>query len=212
METISLNGNINNFQAPDTTQDNVLPEPTPMPEYIPDRKTESPIASKEKTTIIRKLRQYAKTFPTELEDLFSAETKNGKLTNLQNMTMTELETLLSEVQYTISTARSANAIRSMFLGSVQISESIGPYMGLDLRGLASVCQKSQDVLLTVDEIAIKYGNFIEIDPIHRLAASMLQLVIAVDQHNKRSRGPATVEASTNSDNVSPETKAQFSDL
>ena len=152
METISLNGNINNFQAPDM-QDNVKEsEPTPMPEYIPDRKTESPVASKEKTTIIRKLRQYAKTFPLELEDLFSA---NGKLTNLQNMTMTELETLLSEVQYTISTARSANAIRSMFLGTVQISESIGPYMGLDLRGLAGVCSKSQDVLLTVDEIAIK---------------------------------------------------------
>ena len=165
METISLNGNINNFQAPDM-QDNVKEsEPTPMPEYIPDRKTESPVASKEKT-IIRKLRQYHKTFAVELED--------HKLTNLQNMTMTELETLLSEVQYTISTARSANAIRSMFLGSVQISESIGPYMGLDLRGLASVCQKSQDVLLTVDEIAIKYGNFIEIDPVYRLSASMLQ--------------------------------------
>ena len=216
METISLNGNINNFQAPDT-QDNVLSEPTPMPEYIPDRKTESPVASnrlfsdaseKNRTTIIRKLRQYAKTFPLELEDLFSA---NGKLTNLQNMTMTELETLLSEVQYTISTARSANAIRSMFLGSVQISESIGPYMGLDLRGLAGVCSKSQDVLLTVDEIAIKYGNFIEIDPIHRLGVSMLQLIIAVDQHNKTTR-PITVEASTNSDNISPETKAQFSDL
>ena len=208
METISLNGNINNFQAPDTTQDNVLSEPTPMPEYIPDRKTESPGASKEKTTIIRKLRQYVKSFPMELEDLFSA---NGKLTNLQNMTMEQLEMLLSEVQYTISTARSANAIRSMFLGSVQISESIGPYMGLDLRGLAGVCQKSQDVLLTVDEIAIKYGNFIEIDPIYRLSASMLQLIIAVDQHNKTTR-PITVEASANSDNVSPETKAQFSDL
>ena len=82
---------------------------------------------------------------------------------------------------------------------------------MDLRGLVGVCQKSQDVLLTVDEIAIKYGNFIEIDPIHRLAASMLQLIIAVDQHNKTNR-PVAVEASTNSDNVSPETKAQFSDL
>ena len=119
METISLNGNINNFQALDTTQDNVLPEPTPMPEYIPDRKTESPGASnrlfseaseKNRTTIIRKLRQYHKTFPVELED--------HKLNNLQSMTMEQLEVLLSEVQYTISTARSANAIRSMFLGTV----------------------------------------------------------------------------------------------
>ena len=73
METISLNGNINNFQAPDT-QDNVKEsEPTPMPEYVfspPDRKTESPVASKEKTTVIRKLRQYAKTFPLELGLVF----------------------------------------------------------------------------------------------------------------------------------------------
>ena len=207
METISLTGNINNF-SPDNVQvdqenlqENQHDTPSIDIPALPEPVRNERSLSKDSIITIRKLRQYAKTFPAELAE--------HDLSNLQSKSQEELQALLTEVQYTVSSARSAHACRSMFLGTVQIGESIGPYIGMDLRGLAGVCSKSQDVLLTVDEIAIKYGNCIEIDPIHRLAASMIQLIIAVDTHNKSVRPLPTTQEKQE---VSPETRESFKDL
>ena len=61
----------------------------------------------------------------------------------------------------------------------------GPLIGFRLHGLASVAAASEDLLQTVDEVAVKYESQLYVDPVARLALGILQLNIAVDSHNRR---------------------------
>ena len=78
-------------------------------------------------------------------------------------------------------------LRSLFVGSLVGLEAVGQYAGLELKGLSNVAAQSEDLLLTVDECAIKYESVIQIDPLARLAIGVGQLCLAIDAHNRRQR-------------------------
>ena len=64
-------------------------------------------------------------------------------------------------------------------------------VGFKLAGLANVASQSQDLLETVDEVAIAHEKALYVDPVARLALSVMQLAVAVDQHNRSCRSPST---------------------
>ena len=101
------------------------------------------------------------------------------------MTLPALRDLATDCEFLVGCRRSSKAIRGLFLGSLQGLEMVGPMVGFKLAGLANVASQSQDLLETVDEVAIAHEKALYVDPIHRLALSVMQLAVAVDQHNRQ---------------------------
>ena len=139
----------------------------------------------ERRQLIRKVGRYRALFAQQLSDINTS--------NLDVLPLQKLRDLSQDVEFLVATRRSAAACRSLFVGSLVGLETIGPYAGLELKGLSNVAAQSEDLLLTVDECAIKYESVIQIDPLARLAIGVGQLCLAIDAHNRRQRDnpPAT---------------------
>ena len=126
-----------------------------------------------------------------------------------------------DVEFLVGTRRSAKAVRNLFIGGIQGVEAAGPFLGLELRGLANIAAASEDLLSTVDEVGVKYESSLYVDPIARLGLAVVQLALAVDSHNRRAPTHAqaappaqalpaqAATAPTRPDNILP---AEFSDL
>ena len=69
-------------------------------------------------------------------------------------------------------------------------------VGFKLAGLANVASQSQDLLETVDEVAIAHEQVLYVDPIHRLALSVMQLALTVDSHNRQKEAAVVAVAPT----------------
>jgi hypothetical protein len=134
------------------------------------------------------------------------------------MSLEALQDLGNDVELMVGCRRSSKAVRGLFIGGLQGIEAAGPYLGLQLSGLANVAASSEDLLTTVDEVGIKYESSLYVDPVARLGLAVIQLALAVDSHNRRAPTPAQPQSSppppppaqpTRSDNIAAE---QFSDL
>jgi len=174
----------------------------------------SPEEKEERRQLIRKVGRYRALFPKELEDIQTG--------GLDSMTIEQLRDLGQDVEFLVGTRRSAKAVRGLFIGGIQGVEAAGPLLGLELRGLANVAASSEDLLSTVDEVAVKYESSLYVDPVARLGLAVVQLALAVDSHNRRAPvsaptpnpaptqpAPAQPAQQTRSDNIAA---AEFSDL
>ncbi len=152
----------------------VIHEPTAkQPEAL------SPEEKEERRQLLRKIGRYRSLFPKELDDIST--------TGLQTMPLEKLRDLATDVEFLVGTRRSAKAVRGMFLAGLQAGELAGPLVGLELQGLANVAASSEDLLLTVDEVAVKYEKILYVDPVARLGLAVVQLALAVDSHNRRAK-------------------------
>ena len=133
----------------------------------------------ERRQLIRKIGRYRALFARELEDIHTG--------GLDQMPLDALRDLGRDVEFLVGTRRSAKAVRGMFIGGLQAGEVAGPFVGLDLTGLANVAAASEDLLQTVDEVAIKYESQLYVDPVARLGLAVAQLAFAVDAHNRRKK-------------------------
>jgi len=145
--------------------------------------TLSPELKEERRQLIRKIGRYRSLFPKELEDVSTS--------GLQSMPMEKLRDLSTDVEFLVGTRRSAKAVRGMFIAGLQAGELAGPFVGLQLEGLANVAASSEDLLLTVDECAVRYEKVLYVDPVARLALAIAQLALAVDSHNRRQKTGVT---------------------
>ena len=164
-------------------------EPAEVPHELPEDADVSPAPEmsaeekEERRRLVRKIMRYRSLFPAELSDL--------DLELLGNRGLEELRDLGRDVEFLVSTRRSAKAVRGMFLGGMTALETTGPYLGLQIQGLANVCARSEELLETVDEAAVKYESLIEVDPVARIAIHIAQLCLALDGHNRsRAAAPA----------------------
>ena len=174
----------------------------------------TPEEKEERRQLIRKVGRYRALFPKELEDIQTG--------GLDSMTIEQLRDLGQDVEFLVGTRRSAKAVRGLFIGGIQGVEAAGPLLGLELRGLANVAASSEDLLSTVDEVAVKYESSLYVDPVARLGLAVVQLALAVDSHNRRAPvsaptpapaptqpAPAQPAQQTRSDNIAAQ---EFSDL
>jgi hypothetical protein len=169
----------------------------------------SPEEKEERRQLIRKIGRYRALFPAELADVQTG--------GLDSMPLEGLRDLGQDVEFLVGTRRSAKAVRGLFIGGLQGVEAAGPFLGLELRGLANVAAASEDLLSTVDECAVRYESSCYVDPVARLGLAVVQLALAVDSHNRRAPPPSTPPqtqatppaTSQRVDNLAAE---QFSDL
>ena len=141
----------------------------------------------ERRVLIRKLMRYRALFQSEVEDI--------DLSDLGARPLEELRDLARDVEFLVSTRRSAKAVRGMFIGGVQLLETGGPFLGLNLQGLTSVVAQSKDLLETVDEAAVRYERVMDVDPVARIAIQMGQLILAIDSHNRQQKVSAPLTPS-----------------
>ena len=136
----------------------------------------------------RRISRYKAVFPEEIEEL------EDQLKTVRELDEDQLRALLEEIQFVVETRRSVDSSRGMFLTGVGALESAGPYIGLKLKGLQSMCASQPRLLRNVDEVALKYDTVIRVDPVARLAMTVGQLALAVDASNRRVRQPDVAPA------------------
>ena len=126
------------------------------------------------------------------KSLFPQETVDFDLGALDGLDIEGLRDRAKDVEYVVSTRRSSKAIRGLFLGGLASTELIaGPVLGLELQGLAGFASRSEDLMQTVDEVGVKYGDQLYVDPVIRLSMGMMQLCMAVDAHNRSAKAAQT---------------------
>ena len=153
----------------------------------------------------RRISRYKAVFPEEIEEL------EDQLKTVRELDEDQLRALLEEIQFVVETRRSVDSSRGMFLTGVGALESAGPYIGLKLKGLQSMCASQPRLLRNVDEVALKYDTVIRVDPVARLAMTVGQLALAVDASNRRVRQPDVV-ASQQAACQPAERQQEFKDL
>ena len=148
-------------------------EPQPM----------TPAEKDEARVLKRRIGKYKSLFPQETADFDQG--------TLDTLSIDELRDKAKDVEYVVATRRSSKAIRGLFLGGLASTELVaGPILGLELQGLAGFASRSEDLMQTVDEVGVKYGDQLYVDPLIRLSMGMMQLAMAVDAHNRAAKTPS----------------------
>jgi hypothetical protein len=125
---------------------------------------------------IHTIKQYRTLFGEHLSDL--------NLENLGQRSESELNELLEDVSWLISCRNSVKSSRGIFIAAMSLAEGGAPVVGLNLRGLSTLCQSSPDLMTAVDEVAVKRGA-LPTSPESRLLIALGGLVMQLDSHNKR---------------------------
>ena len=142
----------------------------------------SPAEKDEARVLKRRIGKYKSLFPQETVDF--------DLGALDGLDIESLRDRAKDVEYVVATRRSSKAIRGLFLGGLASTELIaGPILNLELQGLAGFASRSEDLMQTVDEVGVKYGDQLYVDPLIRLSMGMMQLCMAVDAHNRAAKSP-----------------------
>ena len=178
VETIKLVGN--SCAVSSSREQTFAPGPTDeetFPQEAPE--TLTPQEKEEKRGILRRISKY--------KALFSAETADLDLDprTLASLVLSDLRDRARDTEFLVSTRRSAAAARGMFLGALAAGEVVGPIVGLNLTNLATFASRSEELLLCVDECAIKYDTLVAVDPAVRLALAVCSLAIVVNDRNTR---------------------------
>jgi hypothetical protein len=161
------------------------------------KNTDDPVEDDEmkKTKLIRKITQY--------KNLFIDETKGISINNLEKLSQEKLEIKLKKIQSIVESRKSQSSTRGIFLVGLNTIEQCDSYIGLQLQGLTNCASKSEDILLTVDEISIKYfDTMMQTDPIIRLCIGLGHLVLAVDTANRQKSQFKNIKTQSNDNDLS----------
>ena len=127
------------------------------------------------------------------KSLFPQETIDFEISALDGLDIESLRDKAKDVEYSVACRRSSKAIRGLFLGGLASTELIaGPVLGLELQGLAGFASRSEELMQTVDEVGVKWGDQLYVDPVIRLSMGMVQLAMAVDAHNRAAKSTDVV--------------------
>ena len=164
------------FQPPEEQEETSTSAPDEPQQMTPAEKDEARVLK-------RRIGKYKSLFPQETADFDQGA--------LDSLSIDELRDKAKDVEYVVATRRSSKAIRGLFLGGLASTELIaGPMLGLELQGLAGFASRSEDLMQTVDEVGVKYGDQLYVDPLIRLSMGMMQLAMAVDAHNRAAKTPS----------------------
>ena len=172
------------------------PTQSAVPETFPDEQ-EFPVEVRQMTPAETDEARVLKRRIGKDKSLFPQETVDFDQGALDSLSIDELRDKAKDVEYVVATRRSSKAIRGLFLGGLASTELVaGPILGLELQGLAGFASRSEDLMQTVDEVGVKYGDQLYVDPLIRLSMGMMQLAMAVDAHNRAAKTAEVVQTPT----------------
>ena len=126
------------------------------------------------------------------KDAFPRETEGFKLSrkHLARKSLAALRELADDVRHQVGTRRTGEQMKGLFLAGVNVAEIALPMVGMEVQGLTNIISQNDDILKTVDEIAIARDAAVYVAPEMRLAGAVLQICLALDTHNRAKNGPA----------------------
>jgi hypothetical protein len=128
---------------------------------------------------------------------------------LKTMDIESLNNLLKEHQFNVAHHNSSQINREAFFLGTSVVEYVGcRFTNLKLQGLASTMASNQAIIDCVDELSMKYGAMVHIEPEYRLCYLTLITILAV--HNANSQKEMIKDHFQNE--VSPELVNKYKDL
>ena len=149
-----------------------------------DLELESTEERAERQTLTVRLGRYKDAFPRETEGF-----KLGRK-HLARKSLSALRELAEDVKHQVGTRRTGEQMTAMFLAGVNLAEVALPMVGLEVQGLTNIISQNDDILKTVQEIAIARDAAVYVAPEMRLAGAVTQICLALDSHNRVKNGPA----------------------
>jgi hypothetical protein len=163
-------------------------------------KEKSKVFNPEKIKLINAIKNYEKRW----EYLVQYERQE-----LEELDVEELKKILNEHQFNVSSVNSTKISRDGFFMMSNIVEYVGcRFTPLKLQGLTSVLASNQTVLDTIDEVTMKYGSLLHVEPEYRLC--YLVMAAALGVHNVNSQ--KTIVEDHFKSPVNQETMKKFNDL
>ena len=173
--------------------------PTPEPSEdegerfrtVPERLREDPGELEIESTEDRAERQTLSVRLGRYKDAFPRETEGFKLSrkHLARKSLAALRELADDVRHQVGTRRTGEQMKGLFLAGVNVAEIALPMVGMEVQGLTNIISQNDDILKTVDEIAIARDAAVYVAPEMRLAGAVLQIILALDTHNRAKNGP-----------------------
>ena len=134
---------------------------------------------------ILQISEYHRVFPDELNTL-----KLPSQTQFDRMSDGQIHQMLDSCERTLAVRQSGAMGRQLFLGSLQVVEYSGPYIGMNLKGYTGHVANNKAIMRTWDEVQVKYfTSYVQTDPLLRLGLILGQTALAVDQHNRSQPSP-----------------------
>ena len=114
----------------------------------------------------------------------------GASLNLTHHPVSAIRELADDVKHQVGTRRTGEQMKGLFLAGVNVAEIALPMVGMEVQGRTNIISQNDDILKTVDEIAIARDAAVYVAPEMRLAGAVVQIILALDTHNKAKNGPA----------------------
>lgn len=154
------------------------PEPEPEPKYGQDRRRQ-----------ILLLQMYLNEFPAKLSAY--------KKTDLESLTMKELEQLLQEFQYILGAKQNVSAaVNAMKVGVVMLEKATTMFSPLQADGLSQVINTDQEAVDDMKCLALKYTSMMNVEPEVRLGMRVVQTALtlhAINTHKQAAAAPAAAD-------------------
>jgi len=105
-----------------------------------------------------------------------------KKKDLEDLSKTELQSLLSEMQYTLGAKSNVRAAVGGMTMAIVMIEQLSVFTPLKLQGLSAITQ-NPDVIDDMKLIALKYTDLIHVEPEARLGMKILSAALGLHQIN-----------------------------
>ncbi len=158
---------LTNEMAATTGEPNFEPSPVPL--------TQEQIL--EKLKLKSKIFQYRELFPKQLL------VYDYKFADFDSMSIAEIQELLIEIQFAVSSRNSAGFTKQIYFSGVQLTERFGTMLNFQLQGLENALQQSQEVHDCLNELSLKYEDMMFMPPEMRLLHCTLQTALALHKVN-----------------------------
>lgn len=110
-----------------------------------------------------KIIHYKEDFPKQLVAY------DYKLSNLDGMTVQQLEELLIEIRFAVSCRNSSNLTKMFYFSTVEVAEKIGTHIGFRIQGITKALNENAEIHNCLNELKLKYEDEMSTPPEMRLA-------------------------------------------
>jgi len=126
--------------------------------------------------------KYAGEFSKELEPIFGDRLT---LSNLDLLSAEQIKKLLEDIKVTVGSVNSGSMIPVAYYSMIDLTEKLGPSLGLKLNGLRLVLERNENLVRSLRELELQYGQYVYISVENRILLYTLQSIMHVNQINSK---------------------------
>jgi hypothetical protein len=162
---------------------NALPENTNDIEITQPEEKIEPAEDFEQTLAKLKVRDQILRYNVSFKKYLEAYQQ--KILEMDDLDISQLNQLLSEIQISVSSRTSGQMIKGYYNSLMSTVEYIAPVINMNLSGLSKILAETQEIQECIEELNIKYDIMKHVPPESRLLLTTLNCILAVNRENKK---------------------------